>query len=46
MLLVTGKRPSFDILPHKKIQLIDKAKLAVITKQTKWKFAQMGLPEL
>ena len=32
MLLVPGKRLFFYILPHKKIQLLDKAKMAVVTK--------------
>ena len=42
MHLVPDKRASFDILPHKKIQLQDKAKWAVITMWTKWELSQWG----
>ena len=37
MLLVPGKRLSFNILPNKKIQLRDKAKIAVVAKEGKLK---------
>jgi len=42
MLLLPGKRPSFDILPYKKIHLQNKAKLAV----DQVEIVPMGLPEL
>ena len=46
MLMVTGKRPSFDILPHKKDTASKQGKIGSGHNLAQVEIAQMGLPEL